>query len=936
MNLFIADYRIKTGLASLDGTQTPEFWEMVRLFKDDSPKWTADTLPWISPRPDDFPLQGGNLNVFHIVNHIVNVVDNTELKASVLRMLERLATYEDADITMVESQNRLDKLGEYTSKKFRDKLVGTTRMVLKLMVDPRHQDVLKEVLAVGSALLKDGNKNVQNRILEFAKGDTVFFFERLRDLIRKGVEEVDDILQYNQRVRELKAASEGMSITDLEETLPKFSEQANMLQLLEFIRLTSEGHNGPMQDLWRQQNSRHSYDIVTEIVEYLAKVESAGIDADTVDRAIKSLQTLTELMQGPNVGNQQVLSSSKLCQTCNKILQLPGIPRATRKQEADLKEETAKCLSAILEGCRDKAIANNVSGDVHLPTTFGILEEAHAARVAAKHNKDADHQAVKELLETAFEVFMFLLTLADHNHTIAEEMQNKLNEDTFNYFDSRVGKIEINQNDELRRVYFRKPPICKNLTDDAKDSLLWSVDRSATSRKLQDFMTTADDLHREMRHRERLIRNHFWNILTNKYTLEGLKIVVGLLSLVINIYMLLIYETPDEAQIHLDSTMFQRLTSNKNFLAIWILCVIQAGLELVAFVGFVVGNSLLIILKGIDDPSFGDPRDILDKGLFASAGIRKLWVYFVALYYLVTNKTFFIRSCVVVTSVLGILITPMIFSINLLIHSVEISKDLQNVMRSVTQNGRSLLITAVFGVFLVYLLSLWAFQSLSEHYNFVGDNNQKTKLCGNLLQCTIVTLSSGLRNGDIGAVLNETDWGDPEFILFALVYFALITTIMLNVIFGIIIDTFSELREDKLNTENDIENRCFICALERFSFEKYPGGFEKHIKMEHNMWEYLFFLVYINEKDPNNYSGPESYVRGKLDNEDVSWFPVGKAIALFEEMRREEEAHNLVRNLVTNVDHRTKLLQSQNEQLTRMLETLERKLFPTADDATAN
>ena len=52
---------------------------------------------------------------------------------------------------------------------------------------------------------------------------------------------------------------------------------------------------------------------------------------------------------------------------------------------------------------------------------------------------------------------------------------HRLNEDTFNYFDSRVGKIEINQNDELRRVYFRKPPICKNLTDDAKVPNNWNV-----------------------------------------------------------------------------------------------------------------------------------------------------------------------------------------------------------------------------------------------------------------------------------------------------------------------------------------------------------------------------------------------------------------------------------------------------------------------------
>ncbi len=36
--------------------------------------------------------------------------------------------------------------------------MGCTRMVLSMMVDPIHRNVLKEVLLVGCALLKDGNK----------------------------------------------------------------------------------------------------------------------------------------------------------------------------------------------------------------------------------------------------------------------------------------------------------------------------------------------------------------------------------------------------------------------------------------------------------------------------------------------------------------------------------------------------------------------------------------------------------------------------------------------------------------------------------------------------------------------------------------------------------------------------------------------------------
>jgi len=37
-------------------------------------------------------------------------------------------------------------------------------------------------------------------------------------------------------------------------------------------------------------------------------------------------------------------------------------------------------------------------------------------------------------------------------------------------------------------------------------------------------------------------------------------------------------------------------------------------------------------------------------------------------------------------------------------------------------------------------------------------------------------------------------------------------------------------------------------------------SFEEHIKSEHSMWHYLYFLVLVKVKDPTEYTGPESYV----------------------------------------------------------------------------
>ena len=44
------------------------------------------------------------------------------------------------------------------------------------------------------------------------------------------------------------------------------------------------------------------------------------------------------------------------------------------------------------------------------------------------------------------------------------------------------------------------------------------------------------------------------------------------------------------------------------------------------------------------------------------------------------------------------------------------------------------------------------------------------------------------------------------------------------------------------------------------AFDNKNVTFEEHIRSEHNMWHYLYFIVLIKVKDPTEFTGPESYV----------------------------------------------------------------------------
>lgn len=136
------------------------------------------------------------------------------------------------------------------------------------------------------------------------------------------------------------------------------------------------------------------------------------------------------------------------------------------------------------------------------------------------------------------------------------------------------------------------------------------------------------------------------------------------------------------------------------------------------------------------------------------------------------------------------------------------------------------------------------------------------RACGTFIMCNLTTLNNGLRNeGGIGEVLRKHSSSEPLIrFVYDLLFFFIIIIITLNLIFGVIIDTFSDLRQEKQQKDYTLRNTCFICGLDRTKFDNKTISFDEHTKMEHNMWKYLYFLILIKVKDKTEFTGPESFV----------------------------------------------------------------------------
>lgn len=123
--------------------------------------------------------------------------------------------------------------------------------------------------------------------------------------------------------------------------------------------------------------------------------------------------------------------------------------------------------------------------------------------------------------------------------------------------------------------------------------------------------------------------------------------------------------------------------------------------------------------------------------------------------------------------------------------------------------------------------------------------------------------------------------------LYDLCFFVVVTIGLLNLIFGIIIDTFSSIRE-KAYEENQIrENRCTICGLTRQEFERREaGGWYKHYQIEHNLWAYYFFLIHLDTKESTEFTGLEDYVNKCRQQRSLDWLPRRQALALEETLTK--------------------------------------------------
>ncbi|XP_077386401.1 inositol 1,4,5-trisphosphate-gated calcium channel ITPR1 isoform X4 [Festucalex cinctus] len=775
-----------------------------------------------------------------------------------------------------------------------------------------------------------------------------------------------------------------------------------MQPILRLMQLLCENHNRDLQNFLRNQNNKNNYNLVCETLQFLDCIcgSTTGglgllglyINEKNVGLINQTVESLTEYCQGPCHENQNCIATHE----CNGIdiiiaLILNDInPLGKKRMDLvlELKNNASKLLLAIMESRHDSENAERILYNMRPKELVEVIKKAYMQGEIEveepQEGEDGEEEHSASPRNVGHNIYILAHQLARHN----KELQAMLKpggttygegDEALEFYAKHTAQIEIVRLDRtMEQIVFPVPNICEFLTQESKLRVYYTTERDEQGSKINDFFLRSEDLFNEMNWQKKLrgtqeatgntntvpsqpilywcSRNmSFWSsisfnlaVLMNLlvaffYPLEGfgggtleppLSALLWL-AILVSLAIVIVLPQPHGIRALIASTILRLIFS--------------VGLEptLLLLGGFNLCNKVIFLM------SFVGNRGTFTRGYRA----------------IITDVEFLYHLLYLIICTLGVFVHVFFYSL-LLFDLIYREETLLNVIKSVTRNGRSIVLTAVLALILVYLFSIVGYIFFKDDFILAvdripnkslelgatmmgqffsggvchkenGENcssgapslaiqpsavviEDKERTCDSLLMCIVTVLSHGLRSGGgVGDVLRKPSKEEPLFaarVIYDLLFFFMVIIIVLNLIFGVIIDTFADLRSEKQKKEEILKTTCFICGLERDKFDNKTVTFEEHIKVEHNMWHYLFFIVLVKVKDSTEYTGPESYVAEMIREHNLDWFPRMRAMSLVSSDADGEQ--NEIRSLQEKLESTMKLVANLSGQLTELKEQM--------------
>ena len=636
-------------------------------------------------------------------------------------------------------------------------------------------------------------------------------------------EQIKDILEMQMLWCQRFAENEEFYIDEPNQTaaLPE------ALVFLKMTQLICDGNFVSTKLFLKEQegNSRfvNVLDTIATFADVLSRLESHNCTQVT----LRIMDTFLGLLQGPSVTCQEhFVLHTDLLVALNRLMRSSRPSQDFSAQwRADidvLKEYVIDVLRACIEGLPEGSV---VVERVQTAIEVNVLNVLIIPSVTDEYGVSIN---VKELTRLQAKYLVFLRTLNDKNAEMPPNALARIEEDT--------ASIEVVWEQKLYRHYFHIPEIAQDLSQSSKAIIIEQMNCISQECKLKDFIKHVRDLYREAVHQQTL----------KSYGISNVWHFVGTLSWVMfaNVIAMNILLTAYYVQGPHGGILLPNHISDVLFALNVIHIVFSSIILVVAIIVRVPVSYSAYRAKG---------HGAAVAFLRAITGKLPLWYF-----------------CYLAVSVLALLRSYLFLSVLLLDFIVSDSTS-RDVLYAVVIPARQLLSTFIMMVVALYITAVLVFVYFRTDYQHFTDENDS------MFDSVLLAFTFGIRATEgLGQVMFDSTGN--RIILDVVIYFVIVV-ILRNIFFGIIINSFGELRNVKQEREEHVSNRCFICGIDRHEFDKRltndTSDFRIHRAVTHNMWNYLYFVMRIWQQPRSQDNSLEMYVRQCIESNDVSWFPIG-------------------------------------------------------------
>jgi len=246
------------------------------------------------------------------------------------------------------------------------------------------------------------------------------------------------------------------------------------------------------------------------------------------------------------------------------------------------------------------------------------------------------------------------------------------------------------------------------------------------------------------------------------------------------------------------------------------------------------------------------------------------------------NEEIFLLLFIILMGLFGILSKYYLFFYVLqLVTVINFTDTIYEIVQAFYIRFTQLICMIGFLAILIFFFSNVGFYFYIDEFNTII-NNMNENYCQSLVECFVLYFYHGVRaGGGIGDILPEKSFVDMNsyFIRWItdIIFYITVILLLLNMINGIIVSTFSQIRELSQIKEEDINQKCFICGQSKEDFEKNKIDFHKHTTNEHNVWNYIMFFVNLKCIKEKDLDSDQTYIAQKLEELDIAFFPVGQS-----------------------------------------------------------